>query len=201
MGVLDSEIKEILEDADKAEEVSKAEIQEIFRKFSDEKLARLCRRVYLFVLRNYEQDTWLAEELTQEAFLRVFKGKRCWRPRKATLFECLCGAARSISSNTPKCPVQSLEEIFERPRLKKSDLALLKEEDYYLYQQLCDKLRDLVRGDSVLSRMTEFYIQCPDSKPRDMRSLMPDIPKKRVERKFQRLTGLIGRLKKEMEDD
>lgn len=207
MEALDSAVKEIVEDAaqlsegdTQAEAVPDSEIREILRGLPDEKLERLRRKVYLYVLKHYERDDWLAEELTQEAFLRVFKGSRRWRPANRSLFWCLCGAAESIRSHIPRDKNQSLDEIDEKPRLNKSELSLLKETDCYLYEQLCGRLRESARGDPVLRRMVEFYIQDPDMKPRHMRALMPEVPKTTVKKKFQRLTGLIRELGEELKN-
>lgn len=183
------------------EEVSAAEIREIFQRFSDDgKWGEFRKRVYSFVQRHYEQNAWLAEELTQETFLRVLNGRRRWRPRKASLFQFICGVAKSIYSHTPENKDLPLEEITEKLRLNKSELALMKEKDDYLYQQFCDKLRDLAKDCPLLSRMTEFYIQDPDSglKPCHMRALMKDIPRQDVNRIFKRLNELISNLKKEL---
>jgi hypothetical protein len=177
-----------------------AEIREIFERFSKDQLwAQIDKRLSCFFYRKYGQEPLLnCEELIQKAKLDLWEGRKHWRPEKASLVTCLCGAIRSNASHILEkenphrhhlCPI---EEIAETEFVKKAYLPT--------YLEVCDYLRHVTSGDAVLTRMIEFRINEADMKPREILEAMPDLSEKEFRKAYRRLNKLIERLKKEQEN-
>ncbi len=175
-------------------EVPVVEIKEMFEGFSREQWANIDKRLSLFFYRRYRFESRLDREaLIQGAKLDLYEGRRHWRPEKVNLVTCLCDVMRSNASHI----LEKENRQFSRSLEETAEIEFMKKENLSTYLEVCDELRHLTNGDPALSRMIEFFIEDPDTKPRDMLKLMPDVSMKELRRDYRRLNKLVDRLKKE----
>lgn len=195
MEVIDSDLKEINEEphagkvGNDPDRVDAFEIREIFDSFTPEKWKEFTKRLWVFFNGKYELDPRLNwEDMVQDAYLLMLQDRRHLYPRKTTLLKCVCDVIRSngghILDKMNKNPLEPIDQT--------SNLMSLSN----LNPSVWEEIRELVRGDSDVSRIVEVFFKDSGMKPRHLREELPDLSEKDIANALRRLRRLF-RLKKE----
>jgi RNA polymerase sigma factor (sigma-70 family) len=144
--------------------------------YTEEEWNALYKRLMYFAYRRYgwvpyvTMDSVSVEDLIHEAIISVIEGKRVW-PKDVELFKFLCEVIRSKASHIleRKGRIVTIEgeELWSdtvASSVTRQEEAPREAE----YQQFCNKIRELVCDDEVLTRIMEALFVEPDMKPRDI---------------------------------
>ena len=154
------------------------ENQEVLELLTEEDWREIWKRLRYFTYKYY---SWLPlkvrganlDELIQDAIVDTITGRRQW-PADVNLVTFLCQVIRSKASHMleKESKVVSIEDI------SPSHLSTPAEPSYLIRQeekekqaaceQLCERMRELVRGDELLSKIVAMRLDNPDLKPREL---------------------------------
>ena len=185
------------------------------RDLTEDELWDLYTRLRYFTYKRY---WWLEDKivggtdldaLIQDAILDVITGARS-SPSHVPLFMLLCQTIRSKASHLWEKEKKRLSaegrQTTNSPALLEYLLRTFSGERPYLlrpaepsdqqtiYNQLCNKILELVRGDNLLTRIVELWFVTPDLKPREIAEAL-DIPESEVRKAQKRLSRKVKTLK------
>ncbi len=184
-------------------EVLSLDIKDVLKNYTPEQWEELWKRLKRYTYKHYY---WLPseiggvelDELIQDAIKDAIDRKRHWPPN-LDLVTFLCGVIRSKAGHMSEKPriLCSIEDIPEA-YLQTSPDALYtsrreSEDRHSACLQLCDKVREVVSGDELLSKIVNMWLDDADLKPRELaRRLGVSIEKirsaqKRLRRKIMQL--------------
>jgi DNA-directed RNA polymerase specialized sigma24 family protein len=110
------------------------------------------------------------EDLVHEALSDMLEGQRR-QPENVDSFTFLCGAIRSEFDNLyrkEKAATFSEESLPPDYSPFLPSVSLEETQSVFDYQQLCDKVRELVSDDAELVSIVEVWFEEPDMKPKDI---------------------------------
>ncbi len=184
-------------------EVLSSEIKEVFNLFTRKDWKDLWKRLRYFTYSHY---AWLPakisggldlDDLIQDAIVDAVTGKRQW-PTDVKLVTFLCQVIRSKVSHMleKESNRQKFVEEISDPASRSHPQHVLKPEDAHqqlCYNELCNKLRELVQGDKTLEHIIELRILDPELKPSEIACMLERpiedirIAQKRLSRKLWKL--------------
>jgi len=142
------------------------------------------------------------DDLVQDAITDVIAGDR-HQPPDVELVTFLCHVIRSKADHILKKKESRVVSIEEVPltclRIPVGATYMDDPGDgdrQAAYQRLCDRVRELVRDDELISRMVELWLSKPELKPREMAKEL-DVPIKEIRNAQKRLSRRASRLHEE----
>jgi hypothetical protein len=171
-------------------------ITEVCERFSQEDWDGLWLRLKFFTYKNYywlpQEIRWLElEDLIGEAIVDTLENTRRM-PKNIKLVTFLCGVIRSKVSHllTAKGRGVPLEEASACPLnqggILPYSVVLGDAYQQIYYEELCNKIRELVSNDDLLSVFVEQWMIDPRQKPREIAFVL-NLPMKQVRSAQKRL--------------
>jgi len=187
-------------------EVLSSDIKEVLDHYTLEDWRALWKRLRRFTNKYY---AWLPsaiggielDDLIQDAIDDALIGKRRWPP-EVNLVTFLCNVIRSNASHMCEKhgKVDSLEDLsityLQTPPDTLYPFQRENEDRQNGYLQLCDKVRELVRDDELLSRMVSMWLEAEDLKPKEIAHRL-GVPIEAIRSAQKRLSRKTTRLREE----
>lgn len=200
---------------------------ELLSSMTEEQWLDLYNRLRLFTYKRYywlRNHTSLdVEDIIHEAIMDTYEGKRRWPP-EVNLVVFLCGVISSKVSHLwererKKLSLESFSEntSVQGPQLEDSPNkefeALLKEsateylnllsrknlDDQLLYQEVTNKMLNLVSHDEKLTKIVQLWLEEPDIKPRQIAEKM-GLTSKQIYQVQKRLRKYLENLQGELQN-
>jgi DNA-directed RNA polymerase specialized sigma24 family protein len=184
------------------------------RDLTEDELWDLYTRLRYFTYKHY---WWLQvkivggidlDALIHDSILDVMTGVRS-SPPEVPLFMLLCQTIRSKASHlwekekrrlsiadwqeaNPPAPLEYLLRNLsaEHPYLRPAEPS----DQQTIYNQLCNRIRELVRGDDLLTRIVDLWFVTPDLKPREIAEAL-NIPNSELRKAQKRLSRKVKTLR------